>query len=73
MPNPPGRPTNPAVTARDNTIYNLITQGINSRSALATAANCTRDAAYLSCKRLQKAGRIHQQLGTNGHVIWTTT
>lgn len=67
----PGRPRNPEVIARDETIYHLIADGTDSRSALAAATGHDRDAVYLSCKRLQTQGRIRQCLGTNGTVIWS--
>jgi len=66
-----GRPRDPQVEARDNQIYELIAQGTDSRSALATATGHHRDAVYLSCKRLQAAGRIRQCLGSNGAVVWS--
>jgi hypothetical protein len=67
----PGRPRDPQVQARDELIYQLITEGTASRSALAAATGHDRDAVYLSCKRLQNQGRIRQCLGDNGAVIWS--
>jgi hypothetical protein len=67
----PGRPRDPQVQARDEAIYQLITEGVASRSALADATGHDRDAVYLSCKRLQRDGRVRQCLGPNGAVIWT--
>jgi hypothetical protein len=67
----PGRPRSPEVIARDETIYQLIANGTDSRRALAAATGHDRDAVYLSCKRLQNQGRIRQCLGTNGTVIWS--
>jgi hypothetical protein len=67
----PGRPRNPAVIARDERIYQLITQGVDSRSALAQASGHDRDAVHLSCKRLQKQGRIRPCLGPNGAAVWS--
>lgn len=66
----PGRPRNPDVIARDETIYQLIVEGVDSRSELAAATGCDRDAVYLSCKRLQAAGRVRQCLGASGSVVW---
>lgn len=66
-----GRPRDPDVQARDEAIYELITQGTNSRSALAQATGHDRDAVFLSCKRLQKEGRIRPCLGSNGAVVWS--
>lgn len=67
----PGRPRNPAVIARDERIYQLITQGVDSRRALAQASGHDRDAVHLSCKRLQKQGRIQPHLGPNGAAVWS--
>lgn len=67
----PGRPRSPEVIARDERIYQLITQGIASRSALAAATGHDRDAVFLSCKRLQNQGRIRPCLGDNGAVVWS--
>lgn len=66
-----GRPRDPQVAARDETIYQLIADGTASRSALAAATGHDRDAVYLSCKRLQNQGRIRQCLGSNGAVVWS--
>jgi hypothetical protein len=66
----PGRPRDPQVAARDEHIYTLIASGISSRSTLATQTGHDRDAVYLSCKRLQKAGRIRPCLGPHGAPIW---
>jgi hypothetical protein len=67
----PGRPRDPEVAARDEAIYQLIGQGVASRSDLAQAAGCGRDAVFLSCKRLQAAGRIRRCLGAHGGVVWS--
>lgn len=67
----PGRPRDPQVAARDETIYRLIADGTASRSALAAATGHDRDAVYLSCKRLQAKGRIRQCLGDHGAVVWS--
>ena len=66
-----GRPRDPNVKARDEAIYQLITEGVDSRSALAQAAGHDREAVYLSCKRLKGQGRIRQCLGENGSVVWS--
>lgn len=66
-----GRPRDPQVAARDEAIYQLIAEGIASRSALATASGHDRDAVFLSCKRLQNDGRIRQCLGPHGSVVWS--
>lgn len=65
-----GRPRDPQVIARDEQIYRLIAQGVESRSALAAATGHDRDTVYLSCKRLQKACRIRTCLGSNGAGVW---
>lgn len=67
----PGRPRDPQVIARDEQIYRLITEGIDSRSTLAAATGYDRDAVHLSCKRLQREGRIRPCLGETGSVIWS--
>lgn len=69
--NRPGRPRDPEVEARDEAIYALIAAGHASRSDLATTAGLTREAVYLSCKRLHRAGRIRQCLGASGTVVWS--
>lgn len=66
----PGRPRDPQVAERDETVYALIAAGIDSRSRLAARTGHDRDAVYLSCKRLQKAGRIRPCLGANGAPVW---
>jgi hypothetical protein len=70
-PKGPGRPRDPHVAARDETIYRLIADGTGSRSALAATTGHNRDAVYLSCKRLQRDGRIQQALSDNGTIEWT--
>jgi hypothetical protein len=67
----PGRPRDPNVIARDEEIYRLITEGLCSRSELAAATGHDRDAVYLSCKRLQRDGRVRQCLGERGAVVWS--
>jgi hypothetical protein len=66
----PGRPRDPQVAERDETVYALIAAGIGSRSRLAAQTGHDRDAVYLSCKRLQKAARIRPCLGENGAPVW---
>lgn len=66
----PGRPRDPNVAARDETIYTLIAEGTGARRDLAARTGLERDAVYLSCKRLQSKGRIRQCLGVNGAVVW---
>jgi hypothetical protein len=66
-----GRPRDPSVKARDEAIYQLITDGVDSRSALASASGHDREAVYLSCRRLKAQGRIRQCLGDNGSVVWS--
>ena len=68
---PIGRPRSPDVIARDEAIYQLIAEGVDSRSALAAATGHDRDAVYLSCRRLKAQGRIRQCLGENGSVVWS--
>lgn len=66
----PGRPRNPDVIARDETIYRLITEGVASRSALATATGLDRPTIALSVQRLKRAGRIRQCLD-RGAIVWS--
>lgn len=66
----PGRPRNPAVIARDENIYQLITEGIASRSALAAATGLERPTIALSVQRLKRAGRIRQCLD-HGAIVWS--
>jgi hypothetical protein len=66
----PGRPRDPQVAARDEHIYQLIADGIDSRSQLAAHAGHDRDAVYLSCKRLERQGRIRKCLGPHGAPVW---
>ena len=65
----PGRPRDPDVIARDEAIYQLITQGIGSRRELADRTGYDRDAVYLSCSRLKRQGRI-RQCTENGAIVW---
>ena len=44
----PGRPRSPEVIARDEQIYQLITNGTSTRSALATATGLERATVQLS-------------------------
>ena len=67
----PGRPRDPQVQARDERIYELITEGLCSRSELAAATGHDREAVYLSCKRLQRDGRVRQCLGPHGAIVWS--
>jgi len=67
----PGRPRSEKVAARDEEIYRLIAAGVASRRDLAAASGYERDAVFLSCKRLQAAGRIRQCLGAHGSVVWS--
>lgn len=66
----PGRPRDPQVIARDERIYQLIAEGLCSRSELAQATGHDRDAVYLSCKRLEQRGRIRKCLGAHGAPVW---
>jgi hypothetical protein len=66
----PGRPRDPDVIARDETIYQLIADGHATRRDLATQAGLDRDAVYLSCSRLRKQGRIRQCL-QHGVIVWS--
>jgi hypothetical protein len=66
----PGRPRDPEVIARDEAIYRLIADGIGSRRELADRIGCDRDAVYLSCQRLQRAGRVRQCLD-RGAIVWS--
>jgi hypothetical protein len=56
----PGRPRDPQVIARDETIYQLISNGYATRADLATATGLDRSTVQLACKRLHKAGRIRR-------------
>lgn len=67
----PGRPRDPLVKARDETIYQLIVSGVRSRRELAIRAEVDREAVHLSCKRLQAQGRIRTCLGDNGAAVWS--
>ncbi|MDX2759150.1 hypothetical protein PV733_37100 [Streptomyces europaeiscabiei] len=66
-----GRPRSASVIARDEAIYQLIAEGVASRSALAAATGHDRDAVYLSCKRLEQQGRIRKCLGDSGSAAWS--
>jgi len=66
----PGRPRVPAVIARDEQVYQLIAEGTGSRSAIAAAIGCDRDAVHSSCKNLERQGRIRKCLGENGWPVW---
>lgn len=66
-----GRPRDPQVQARDETIYQLIAAGTSSRRNLAQATGHDRDAIYLSCKRLEQQGRIRKCLGESGSAAWS--
>ncbi len=72
-PRRPGRPREPHVIARDEAVYQQIAAGTTSRSALAMTTGYDRDAIYLSCKRLQSAGRIQQALSPSGTIGWIPT
>ncbi|GAA1431946.1 hypothetical protein GCM10009601_52040 [Streptomyces thermospinosisporus] len=65
-----GRPRDPQVQARDEHIYQLIAAGHSSRSEIAAASGHDRDAVYLSCKRLERQGRIRKCLGPQGSAVW---
>lgn len=69
-PRRPGRPREPHVMARDEAVYQQIAAGTGSRSDLADTTGYDRDAIYLSCKRLQHAGRIQQTLSDRGTIAW---
>lgn len=66
----PGRPRNPQVIVRDEHVYQLITQGTCSRSALAAATGLDRPTVALSVQRLKRAGRIRQCLD-HGAIVWS--
>ena len=66
----PGRPRDPQVIARDETIYQLIADGHATRADLAARTGLDRATVQLSCQRLHKAGRIRQCLA-NGSVSWS--
>ncbi|NUS83639.1 MAG: hypothetical protein HOY75_13060 [Streptomyces sp.] len=67
----PGRPRDPQVEARDETIYQLIVDGLCSRRELADHTGYDRELVHLSCKRLQKQGRIRTCLGPHGAAVWS--
>lgn len=71
-PRRPGRPRDPNVQARDEAIFRTIADGTSSRSAIAAATGHDRDAVYLSCKRLQREGRVTQTLSPSGTIAWIT-
>lgn len=65
----PGRPRDPKVIARDEHVYQLITQGVGARSELAAQTGHDREAIALSVRRLKRAGRIRACWdGTN--AVW---
>lgn len=66
-----GRPRDPNVIARDEQVYQLIAHGTDSRSTIAAAIGCDRDAVHLSCKRLEQQGRVRKCLGANGAPVWS--
>lgn len=67
----PGRPRDPQVQARHEQIYQLITQGLCSRSELARASGHDREAVHSSCKELEKQGRIRKCWGEkSGSPVW---
>lgn len=66
----PGRPRDPQVTARDESIYQLIAEGTGSRSALAAATGYDRPTIALSVQRLKKAGRI-RTCAVDGAIVWS--
>ncbi len=65
----PGRPRDPHVAARDETIYQLIAHGTGTRSALAAATGLDRATVQLSCQRLHRAGRIRKCLADT--IVWS--
>jgi hypothetical protein len=66
----PGRPRNPDVIARDETIYRLIADGIGARRDLATATGLDRPTIALSVQRLKRAARIRPCLD-RGAIVWS--
>lgn len=56
----PGRPRDPQVAARDETIYQLIASGHSTRTELAEQTGLDRALVQLACQRLKKAGRIRR-------------
>lgn len=66
----PGRPRDPLVIARDETILKLIANGHGTRAALAAAMDLDRALVQLACQRLHRAGLIRQCL-VNGSVWWS--
>lgn len=65
----PGRPRDPNVTARDESVYRLIADGTGTRSALAQATGLDRATIQLSCQRLHRAGRIRKCLADT--IVWS--
>ena len=65
----PGRPRDPDVIARDETIYRLIADGHATGAELAAATGLDRSTVQLACKRLHKAGRI-QRCPENESASW---
>jgi hypothetical protein len=64
-----GRPRDPQVAERDETIYQLLTDGPRSRGSIADATGHDRTTVRLSLQRLQRANRIRQCL-INGAIVW---
>lgn len=66
----PGRPRDPQVAARDETIYQLIADGTGSRSGLAEATGLDRPAVQLCVQRLKRQGRI-RTCAVDGAIVWS--
>lgn len=66
-----GRPRPSAVIARDEQIYELLTQGPRTRNQIAAETGLTPSLAYLAIDRLRRAGRIRPCCDDNAAIIWT--
>lgn len=66
----PGRPRDPKVEARDEDVYQLIADGVSSRSDLAEATGLDRVTVAQCTQRLRRAGRVRACHGTNGAAVW---
>jgi predicted transcriptional regulator len=63
----------PAVTDRDEQVYNYLQQnGSSSRNAVSDALGLTRSLTYLSLHRLREADRVKRCLSeSTGEQLWS--
>jgi hypothetical protein len=64
-----GRPRDPQVIDRDDTVYKLIVAEPRSRSELAELTGHDRPTIALSCQRLKQAARI-RPCYVGGRTVW---